>query len=1311
MSDLEINTTSQLTRAFENDVLNIQGSKGGEEKPHQPVETPNNLLSVAYAKILVAVGEGEFAGTPSGRDIYLNGTPLIDSQGNENFGGVTWEWRTGTQDQTYIQGNPDVSSEFSIGVELTDQSPWVREITKESLSAVRVTLSWPALLKTEQNGDTVGYTIDYAIDLSTDGGPYQLYQNYQVSGKTNTAYERTHRVNLPTATTGWTIRVRRLTPNSQESTIQDKMNIKSFAEVVDAKQRYPNTALLFVQFDSRLFGGGNIPKISVDVKGRIVRIPTNYDPDTRTYTGVWDGTFKWGWTDNPAWVFFDIVTQDRFGLGNRVNINQIDRYEMYEVAQYCDVMVDDGTGSGNLEPRHTCNIYIQQQEDAWQVLRDVCTIFNGMTYWDGNQFIARADKQEPIDNIPLFSRANVVNGDFDYQAPDQRSIYTSALISYDEPADHYNSQVEAVWERSEILRWGGDRQTNIAAVGCTSRGEAQRKGKYNLITNMYNRTVSFKTGLQGLNEKVYPGCLIGVADPLIAGKPFTGRLIAATPTVVTLDRETEAVVGDKLFITKKDGSQEARTIQAVSGVVITVTTAYSETAERNSVWYLEASDLKSQLFRVTKLKPEEDQTFSVEAVEYNDSKYAAIDNGARLEPRPISKVPPKNQEAPSPITITSNTFIEQTMAVSVMTVSWPKTPNAVLYEGEWRIGQGDWVELGTTGAQEFNVRGIYTGQYVARVRAINAVGVKSNWSLSVPTQLNGKTGAPPTLASLTTNPLIYGIGLDWQFKPGSEDTARTEIYYSRTTSFDDAIKLSDFAFPQNTHELHNIIPGTAFFFWARLVDRTGNIGEYYPLSTEIGVRGQVSDSAGDYEQYFAGQINESALGQHLNDRIELIDGNGPGSVNARIDTAVDGLQEQIDDLTNPLNYDPNTAYLKDQNVQKDNKIWLAVQDVPAAADGSNAPPNATYWKDIGTIASDGEATAVQVQLNTTEILEIDGRVTSLATQLSVVSSEFREDDGEGDLADAIDGVRSKAVFTESVRTQASQNYAFGEHLTSLDASVAKNTASITTLDTVVATDRQATAESLSRIQSEVDENTASILQVSETVAEAEESIATIQTVVDSVYTSGRDDNGDGELDSAIEATNSAARFSQQVRTQATVNTSLVNATQTLQAGLNTTNAQVQTTSQALATLDNEASTMWSVKMSLNSQGQYVAAGIGLGIENGPAGLQSQFLVSADRFAVVNGTSNSSVPFIVEGSQVFIQSAFIKDGTITNAKIGSFISSTDYVQGTSGWRLDKNGTLEINGAVSGQGRLTITNRAVKVFDQNNTLRVQLGDLSA
>ena len=1073
-----------------NDIL-LHGSKGGAEEAHTPVETPNNLLSVAYAKVLLAVGEGEFAGQPSGRDIYLNGTPLINAAGEPNFGGVTWEWRSGTQDQTYIQGMPETSNEVSVGVEVTQLNPWVQQLTKSSLSSARVTLQFPALMQQLENGDTVGYTIDYAIDLSTDGGPFTLYQQYQVSGKTNSIYERTHSVKLPDSENGWTLRVRRITANSQSSLIQDKMNIKSYAEVVDGKQTYPNTALLFVQFDSRLFGGGSIPKISVDTEGRVVRIPSNYDPESRTYTGTWDGSFKWGWTNNPAWVFFDIVTQDRFGLGSRVTTNQVDKWELYEVSQYCDVMVDDGTGAGTKEPRHTCNMYIQSKADAWSVLRDICSIFNGMTYWNGNQFVAIADKLEPTDNVPLFGRSNVIDGEFNYTATDERTIFTSALVSYDDPTDHYGTQVEAVWEKSEILRWGGDRQTTMAAIGCTSRGEAQRKGKYTLLTNMLNRTVTFKTGLQGLNENIKPGGIIGVADPLISGKTFTGRIKIATPTVVTLDRPTEAKAGDLLFVTLKDGSQQARTIKQSTGNIVTVTTAYSEALLPNATWYLEASDLKSQLFKVVKLTSPDESVYEVTAVEYNPSKYDAIDNGARLEPRPISKVPPRAQKKPEPVTITSNTFIEQTMAVTTMTITYPQTENAVLYEGQWRIGQGDWVDLGTTGALEFNVRGIYTGKYLARVRAINALGIKSQWSLSETTDLQGKVGLPASLASLTTTPLIFGIRLNWAFPNGVEDTARTEIMYSRTASFTDAIKLGDFAYPQDTHDINGLAAGTTFYFWGRLADRSGNVGPYFPLTSTFGVQGISSTNVADYEEYFRDQINESALGQDLAAKIDKIDkidiieidvsdlkidveglhkdvADVNGSVNW-IESQLSGIESQLQndienvnntlqgaiDITNAdlgdLKDDVNDLNAEVGDLQDQvNNITDALKYDPSKSyakgdtvrEGQKlyqaignvpvgmSPPNPTYWKDVGDIITDLGALTAQVNTNTLEITQQGNTITAHGQQISALDVRVgTNEQGVSGNTTAINNL--SATVTQQGNTITSQ----GQAITALESDV------------------------------------------------------------------------------------------------------------------------------------------------------------------------------------------------------------------------------------------------------------------------------------
>lgn len=1273
-----------------NYTLYIEGSKGGEPKQHTPVETPNNLLSVARAKVLVAVGEGQMAGNPTGRDIYLNGTPLIGPDGTNNFGGVKWEWRDGSQDQTYIQGMPEVSNETTVSHTLTMASPWVRQITKTSLSAVRITLALPALLQQLSNGNTVGYSVSYAIDVSTDGGSYVEYGSYTISGKTNTTYERTHRVDLPqNPNAGWSIRVRRLSAESQSSNVQDSISIKSYTEVVDLKQSYPNTALLFVEFDSRLFGSGQIPRISVETKGRIIRVPSNYDPEYRTYSGIWDGSFKWAWTDNPAWVFLDIVTQERFGLGNRVDLNQVSKWELYDIAQYCDVMVDDGSGSGRKEPRYTCNVYIQQVTDAWQVIRDICSIFNGMTYWDGNRFVAIADKPAPIENIPIFSKSNI-NGRFDYQTTDERSIYTSALISYDEPTDHYNTQVEASWERSEIVRWNGDRQVSLAAIGCTSRGEAQRKGKYTLLTNMLNRSVIFRTGLQGLDEKVLPGNLIGVADPLIAGRPFTGRLVSGTAQVVTLDRDTEAKAGDVLYIMLRDGKQQGRTVRSVSGQVITVTAPYTEVPQKNSVWYLEASDLKTQLFKVTKVTTPDESVYEITAVEYNESKYNAVDTGARLEERPVSKVPPSFISPPKPISVTASSYVEQTMAVTTMLVSWDSVENAVLYEGQFRVGQGDWVPLGTTGANEFNVQGIYSGSYLVRVRSINAIGIKSIWGMSETTVLVGKDGLPPSVSFLQPTPMFFGIQWDWGFPPNTDDTSRTEIMYSETQSFEQALKLGDFAYPQASHTMTGLTAGKRFYLWARLIDRTGNIGPWFPNENSTGIIGQsLLNDNGQYNEYFAGLISDTALDKKLYDRIELIDGNGPGSVNERLEDAVADLESQIQNITDALVYDPTKSYLQGDIVRLGQKLYQAQKDVPEGM----TPPNDEYWKDVGTILETANNLASQVELNTTNIEVIDGKLTSTVTSLESMQAAYREDDGTGALDDAIAGWNSRSQIIEEREVRASADEAFASELVIFKAEIGENTAKITTLNQVVADNESATSTRLDALEAQVgDDIQAAIRTEAEVRATADEALATrIDTVEAGLIT-------DVEVKALV-----------QVETDARVSADEALATQitTVQAEVGDNKALIQEVSEAQVTTDGKIDASWTLKMELQQDGKYVAAGIGLGIENGPAGLQSQFLVRADRFAVVGGTESTEVaPFVVENGQVFIRSALIEEGSIDMLKIGSNLQSSNYVENETGWAFRPDGTFQMMGNSPGGNKLMINNSGVFVFYPNGVKAIDL-----
>lgn len=1270
----------------------IEGGKGGTPKAHTPVETPNNLISVAYAKVLIAVAEGELAGQPTDQDIFLDGTPLANADGSRNFGGVKWEWRSGTTDQTYIQGLPEVSTEYGAGVELKFGTPWVRQITQNQLDAVRVTFNWPALLEQKSNGDTVGYSIDYMIEVSTDGGPFIEYQRYNVNGKTNAGYSRTHRVDLNPSSTGWTIRATKLTQDNTSGNVQDNMNVASFAEVVDAKQRYPNTALLYVEFDSRMFGGGAIPRVSVRTRGRLVRVPNNYNPETRAYIGVWNGAWKFAWTDNPAWIYHDILTQDRFGLGNKVTLNMVDKYGLYEIAQYCDVMVDDGTGSGRMEPRHTCNIYIQQKSDAWQVLRDLASIFNGMTYWNGNQFTAVADKQESFNNAALFSRSNVVNGRFDYAAADDKSIYTSALVSYDEPTNHYNTEVEAVFETSQIIRWGGDRQTELNAIGCTSRGEAQRKGKYTLITNLYNRTVSFRTGLQGLNGEVMPGKLIHVVDPLIGGRPFTGRVKAAVGRVITLDRDVEAVSGDILYMTRGNGITEGRTIESAIGAVITLRLPFTETPAPNAVWYLEAADLKSQLFRVLKVTSPESSVYEIEAVEYNDSKYAAIDNGARLEPRPISVTPPGIQAAPREVNVSAYTYIEQTMAVSIMDIVWPTVENAVGYEVQWRVDNNDWVNVGTTGTTQVSIRGIYSGQYVARVRAINPVGIRSVWTSSMITNLEGKVGKPPRVTSLIASELIFGIRLDWTFPPNAEDTLRTEFRYSENESFDSSIPLGDFAYPINAHELHGISAGKRFWFWCRLHDRTGNIGEWYPYDNEFGVLGQSAiNDDGQYNEYFAGLIGATALDKQLYDRVELIDGNGPGSVNERLENAVKDLEDQIQQYQDALVYDPTKTYNIGEYVRQGQRLYQAIANVPL----DTTPPNTDYWYDIGQILETTNNLALQVEENRVDIEDLDGLITSTVTSLETIQALYRDDDGVGEQEDAIAGWNSRAQITEERTVRANADEAFAQELVSYLAELNGVRASVTDLTQVVATNDEAVTTRLTELQATIDEDvTAAIRQESEARATADEAlsrqITTLEATVNEDIT---------------------AQIRTEAETRANADGALGQRIDTVSATVGNNSAAIQQQSTVIAGINGKVSAAYTVKLEVNQNGQYVAAGIGLGIENGPAGLQSQFLVRADRFAVVSGNGGTTAaPFVVQGGQVFISQALIGTGWITNAMIGNFIQSNNYQYGTSGWRIDKSGDFELNG--SGAGYRTLIRPTGVYITNTNTgvLVVELGLLT-
>ncbi|WP_273889769.1 host specificity protein J, partial [Serratia marcescens] len=646
----------------------IEGRKGGSSSPSTPTESPDSLQSTSYAKILLALGEGEFGGDLDGTRIFLDGTPIISADGTENFPGVRWEFRPGTPHQDYIPGMPDVENEITVSTELTSDRDWIRAVTNTQLSAVRLRFSWAQLQQQQDNGDVVGYRIEYAIDVATDGGAYQEVLRTAVDGKTTTKYERSHRIDLPAATTGWQVRVRRLTPNSTTNRVADKMVVEAITETIDAKLRYPETALLFIQFDAKQFP--NIPQVSCEPKGRVIRVPSNYNPETREYTGTWDGTFKTASTNNPAWITYDLMINDRFSIGTRVKAENLalTKWDLYQIGQYCDQLVPDGRGGDGKEPRFLCDVYIQSQEDAWNVLRDIASIYRGSTFWANNGMNALADM--PADVKYIFTRANVKDGKFTYASASDKTHYSTCMVSWSDPANGYQDAIEPVAEQSLIRRYG-IKQADLTAIGCIRKSEGIRRGKWLLHTNDKDRMVSFTVGLDG--KVPLPGWIIAVADEMLAGRPLGGRISSVDGRNITLDRVSSAVIGERLILNLPSGKAEGRTIAAVAGKIITVTTAYTEQPVAEAVWAIDASDLALQQYRVTGIKEGDDGvSFDITAVEHDPNKYAKIDTGARIEDPPISVIPPGVQPPPTNVQIGESSAVIQGMAVATLRVTWDR---------------------------------------------------------------------------------------------------------------------------------------------------------------------------------------------------------------------------------------------------------------------------------------------------------------------------------------------------------------------------------------------------------------------------------------------------------------------------------------------------------------------------------------------------------------------------------------------------------------------------------------------------------------
>ncbi|HFE2828428.1 TPA: DUF1983 domain-containing protein [Klebsiella pneumoniae] len=954
----------------------IKGRKGGGSKQRTPTEQPDDLQSVAKAKILLALGEGEFAGGLTGKDIYLDGTPLENADGSQNFSGVSWEFRPGTQAQTYIQGIPGTENEISVGTEVSSKTAWTHTFTNTQLSAVRVRLKWPSLMKQEDDGDVVGNTVKYAIDLQTDGGAWQTVLETAVTGKTTSGYERSHRIDLPHAGSTWTLRLRKISPDANSVKVGDVMTLQSYTEVIDAKLRYPNTALLYIEFDSSQFNG-SIPQISCEPRGRVIRVPDNYNPETREYTGVWTGGFKWAWTDNPAWIYYDIVIADRFGLGNRLSSANISKWTLYQIAQYCDQLVPDGRGGDGMEPRYTCNVYVQERNDAYTVLRDFAAIFRGMTCWNGEQIVVQADMPRDVDFT--YTRANII-GKPRYSSSSSQVRYTNALVSWSDPDNAYADAMEPAFIPELVSRYSFN-QLELTAIGCTRQSEAHRKGLWGILTNNKDRVVEFDVGLDGRIPQ--PGYIIALADELLAGRVNGGRISAVNGRVITLDRDVDAKPGDRLQLNLSSGISQSRTIQAVNGRrQITVTTAYSETPERECVWAVESDDLFLQQYRVTGVKENSDATLTITGVAHDPDKFARIDTGAIIDQRPVSVLPAGNQSPPDDIVITSRSVVNQGISVETMQVNWSAVSGAIAYEAQWRRNDGNWINVPRSSTTSFEVSGIYAGRYLVRVRAINAAEISSGWAYSEEKTLTGKVGEPLAPLALATRSLVHGVQVSWEFPTGSGDTLRTELQYSKNQDGSAPMPLSDVAYPGKSYQQMGLSMGAEFWYRARLVDRLGNESPWTGW-----VQGMASDNFDDYYENLTDAIKDTAAWEETQRTISETQ-EGIRNTQQELEQTAEALRKEAEDQAKQVSQDID-ASAKSITADVDGKISAVnktitdeITSVNEALDSGLAQANKGVQEAKSAVADANRQIATVNKSLTDSITQVRQSVTDTAAEIN-----------------------------------------------------------------------------------------------------------------------------------------------------------------------------------------------------------------------------------------------------------------------------------------------------------------------------------------
>ncbi len=1369
------------------------GKKSSKSSSRTPVEADDTVNSRAMAAILDLLGEGVIGGLVNGaRSIFIDDLPIVNEEGSSNFSGITWDFRDGSQDQTPMSGFDFVETPKSVNIQLKKTHYVTVSIDNDEADRVRVIMKFPSLRSIDKKtGDTNGTTVEYKFQIANGDSTFvdvvaegEKSVGIKLTAKKTGVYYRSYELKLPKPGRAYKVRVVRITDDNSSQYLYNDTWVDSIGEIVDTPMNYPNSVLVGLKVNSEQFGS-TMPSRSYLVRGLKIRVPSNYNEASNTYDGVWDGTFKLLSSSNPAWILFDLLTNERYGLGQFVSESMIDLGQLYQIGRYCDEEVDDGFGGK--EKRFAINTQITSRQDAYRLIQDIAGAFRGMVFWAGGMVNIMQDS--PSDPVMMFTNSNVKDGLFTYKGSARKDRPSVALVTYNNKEDGYKQNIEYVEDQDAMRRYG-ERKTEVVAFGCTSRGQAHRVGLWLLYTaRMESDVITFTAGLDA--SFLMPGETVLIQNKYRAGKRNSGRIVEFTKNSITLDAPVSlAKSGSFIRILNQEGKIVERDVletgENITKVTFSKALSSAETPVLNGVWTITEPDLEPMRVRIVNIaQGETPGSFDITAVENNPSKYEAIDNGATLIPQNTTVLDPTYSK-PSNLQITEGTYLSSPGNLSVkLTATWEgKSPE---YWISWRRSDennvSNWQSARVTEEQYEIVNVAENGRYDFQLYAVSFNGKKTE-IISTVYQVLGTMTPPDAPTSLTAVGDYRNVILNW-VNPDSVDLDHINVYASQTNNLDTAKLIAESASTTFTHA--GLGDSETWYYWVRASNKRGMLS---PPNSNLGTEATTRDVL----SFLTGKITSSELGQGLLEEIDSkVSQEAVDSIYEQMDESLKSLDDKftetdrrLEEAQNDLKTDVSSTVSKVEDalkeVENSNAALIQLQETVSeqgkAVAGAVEAANAALDNSSALIAEEREArvegdlanakeieamkSTVDSSLATIEemkktVAEVERSSAEVTTNIEALAKTnidlaLRQDEDQhkqmvsnakitttqkafaddmSAMATKMEEIRAeinediRASITEETTARVDADNAIASRITKLESKINDDiSAAIVSEQEARASADEALSKEILSLQAKIEGDiSAAISEEKIARATADESLAQqittlkSQTGKDIKAAVAEETKARTDADSALASsiTNLQAQTSKDINaaitSEATVRTNADNALSgridTLKASVDGNTATIQEQATAIADTNKKVSTAWTLKMETStSGGQKYVAGIALGIDT--TGL-SQFLVQADRFGLVNSVNGKiTTPFVIENSVAYMNGAYIKDGTITNAKVGD-LQSTNFVSGRAGWRFGKNGTLEINGNSGGNGRLVINGQRIDVYDDNNVLRVRIGQL--